>query len=203
MTGPLLCTNAQLRMLLGQHVELYCYSYFLGRTSAHSCPARCCSWLFYFSHGISLDVPPSLFTGEFCRDKRPYKQSCKLRKSRLFLFKGSIVKFSCICMLNYMWMMQKNDLPKSEGFSYPVVHLKGRGRWGLLVSHLNFEKDCETLYNRQAASMGSDLLHMISGSEFVCETSHVTSSQVQYSNGECWMNSCPGVPWWILISKEY
>lgn len=100
----------------------------------------------------------------------------------------------------HIWMMQKNDLPKLEKFSYHVVHLKGKERWGLLVS-LNFSKSCKALYHRQAASRGSDSLHMISGSEFVLETTHVTSSQIQYSYCEYWMNSC--VSWWILILEKY
>lgn len=73
----------------------------------------------------------------------------------------------------------KNYLPKLEGFSYHVIYLKEKERWGLLVSHLNLEKSCKALYSRQAASMGSDSLHMISGSKFVPEASPVTSSQFQ------------------------
>ncbi|XP_014107059.1 PREDICTED: calponin homology domain-containing protein 2 [Pseudopodoces humilis] len=76
----------------------------------------------------------------------------------------------------------KNDLPKLEGFFYHGVHLRGKGSWGLLVSHLNLEKSYKALYNSQAASVGADSLHMISGSGFVLGTSHVISSQVQYSD---------------------
>lgn len=97
-------------------------------------------------------------------------------------------------MLNDAFMDDaEKDLPKLEGFSYHVVHLKGERRRGLLVSHLNFQKSCKALYSRQAASMGSDSLHIISGSELVLETTRVSSSQIQHSDGEYWMN-VPGVP---------
>lgn len=120
----------------------------------------------------------------------------QLRKLWLILLQDTIIKFSCIFMLNDAFMDDAGkDLPKLEGFSYHAVHLKGKRRWGLLISHLNFQKGCKALYSRQAASMGSDSLHMISGSEFVLETTHVTSSQIQHSDGEYWMN-IPGAPWW-------
>lgn len=152
---------------------------FLCRTSADSYPSLIAAHPFT----TSVLASPLLFKHERILQLWLYSRlSLKAQEIRTLL-QNSIVIVSCIFMKNYICMMTKNDLTKRQKrFSYHVVDLKGSVRAASQPSLLfNLEKKFRTVYNRQLASIGINLLLVISGSEFVLETSNMTSSKVQYS----------------------